>query len=193
MTVLLVSLVVLLIAMFIARASGNSLSIFGFRIFRVSTGSMEPTLMVGDVIVVQKTSPEEIHKGDIITFKPQEGLMAGSTVTHRVVLEPTERNGRWYLQTQGDADGATLDPKITDEQVVGKYVRTLPLVSKIYSFFLTPMGLIAMIVVILALFGYELISLIVSYKSFDKTYDQYLETQAESGGNDTEENPPDEA
>ena len=176
-TVLLVSLIALLVAMFIARASGNSLSIFGFRMFRVSSGSMEPTLAVGDVIIVQKTSPEDIHAGDIITYRAEEGIMAGNPITHRVIEEPVQVNGVWVFQTKGDAVGATPDPQIRDSQLMGKYLRTLPIVTKIYAFFLTPYGLITLIAVILVLFGYEMISLIVSYRSFDKVYDQYSQTQ----------------
>lgn len=178
-TVLMVSLIVLLVAMFIARASGNSLSIFGFRLYRVATDSMEPTLMVGDVILVRQADGDEIHKDDIISYKAEEGVMKGNIITHRVILEPEEQDGKWLIQTQGDREGATLDPQITDDQVVGKYVRTMPIISKIYSFFLKPYGLITLIVIILVLFGYEMISLIVSYRSLDKTYDKYSAVQTD--------------
>lgn len=167
-TVLLILLIILVVLSFIARASGNSLSIFGVRVYRVASGSMEPTLKKDDVIVISKTSFKDIKKGDIITYKANQGEMAGQPVTHRVVIPPENRNGTWILQTQGDAEGAPLDPEITESQVIGKYVFTLPLVGYFYSFFLTPYGLLTIVIVIILLFGYEMISLIVSYKTLDR-------------------------
>lgn len=202
-TVLLIGLVVLLVVIIIARSSGSSLSIFGYRMYKVSSDSMVPTLNVGDVILVKKTAPEDIEKGDIITYMAQEGEMAGNPITHRVVAEPEEHNGTWVFLTQGDSEGAPLDPKITDSQLLGRYVRTLPIISKIY----TPTGMIVLIILILILFGYELISMIVSYRKFDKAYDQYAEEvheqiaaddAAEAGAQDedapagTDDAPPDE-
>lgn len=182
-TVILVLLIVLVTAMFIARASGNSLSLFGFSVFRVSSDSMEPTLMVGDIILVKSAPAEQIEKGDIVTYKAEQGAMRGERITHRVVTDPVVREGSYYYQTQGDAEGATLDPEISYRQVVGKYVGKIPFLDKIYSFFLTPFGLIAIIVVILGLFGYEIISLIVSYKAIDSTYEEMqksVEEEAQS-------------
>ena len=186
-TVFLIVLLLLVILMFYARASGNSLSIFGVRVYRVATGSMEPTLMIGDVIVVRETLVTEIHKGDIITYQGNLKEIAGQTITHRVIKEPEEREGTWYLQTQGDAEGSLPDPEITSDKVVGKYVTTLPLIGAVYSFFLTPYGLLTIVVVIVLLFGFEIISLIVSYKSLDKFSDELTE-KTETGKEEPEEN-----
>lgn len=184
-TVLLIVLIVLVVMMFIARASGNSLSIFGVHFYRVASGSMEPTLMTDDVIVVKETAFEDIKKGDIITYKANQGEMRGQPVTHRVVIAPENRDGTWVLQTQGDAEGAPLDPEITSSQVIGKYVMTIPLIGMFYSFFLTPVGLVTIVVVILGLFGFELISLIVSYRAIDRIGDELeRETEKESSGGD---------
>lgn len=167
-TVILVLLIALLIFMFYARASGHTVSFFEFSFFRVSSASMEPTLMTGDIILVQKTSVTNIHKNDIVSYRGDEGEMDGKVVTHRVITEPENDNGTWFLQTQGDADGTVPDPKITSDQLVGKYLVTIPLLGYLYSFFLTPVGLVTIVSIILILFGYEMISLLVSYKSIDK-------------------------
>lgn len=179
-TVILVLLIVLLIFMFIARASGNTFSLFGFSFFRVQSGSMEPTLQIGDVIMVQKTSAENIHKGDIVSYKADEGEMDGNIVTHRVIAEPQPWGDEYILQTQGDANENQPDPEITSDQLVGKYVTTLWLMGKLYSFFLTPVGLVTMIVVIIGLFGFEMISLLVSYKSLDNKLDDYYDALIEN-------------
>ena len=95
--------------------------------------------------------------------------MYGRAVTHRVVTEPEEKDGTYYYQTQGDAAGAPLDRIITYDQVEGKFVCKLTIIGGFFSFISTPVGVVVFIGVIVVLFGYELISLIVSYKEIDKT------------------------
>ena len=174
-TVILVLLIVIVVLVFIARATGRSPSLFGYHVFRVSSESMTPTLNVEDVILVKEVPVEEIEEGDIITYVGLEGDFGGKTITHRVIVAPEEIDGVYYLQTKGDIEGASPDPRISYDQVEGKYVKTLPLIDKLYSFFLSPYGLIIFIFVIVALFGYEMISLIMSYKAIDEKDDDYYE------------------
>lgn len=174
-TILLIFLIAVVIFLFVMRASGKSPSIFGYQILRVTTGSMEPELMVGDVIVVKETPVEDIHKGDIVSYESKEGELRGRIITHRVVEEPEKVGGTYYLQTQGDVEGAALDPKITYSQVQGKFQNKIAFLDKMYSFFFTPYGIIIFVFIIVALFGYEIISLIISYKSLDEHDDDYYE------------------
>ena len=148
--------------------------------------------MTGDVILVKDTPAEDIRKGDIISYRAEQGEMTGNVVTHRVIEDPVYKNGTYYLQTQGDADGTVPDPQITSDQVIGKYSATLPLIGKLYSFFLTPAGLITMIVVIVVLFGFEMISLIVSYRSLDRKVDDYTASLLNSLENNEDDPPADE-
>lgn len=186
-TVILIALIVLVAMMFFARFSGKSPSVFGLHFYRVATDSMEPTLMVGDVIVVKEAPAESIVKGDIVTYKAEVGELTGQEITHRVVTDPEVRGGRYTYQTQGDATGAPLDPKITYDQVVGKFVCKLPIIDKLYSFFLTPVGLIAVVALIIVLFGYELISLFSTYKNVDALSEEYLEKYGDPEKEETED------
>lgn len=192
-TVFLILLVLLVIFLFIIRLSGNSPSIFGYHLFRVSSDSMEPTLKVGDVILVGPASADSIHKGDIVTYVADQGEMTGQEITHRVVVEPEIKNGEYTYQTQGDADGAPLDPIITSDQIVGKFVVKLALIDKLYSFFFTPYGLIIFIVLIVVLFGYEMISLLVSYKTIDNISLEDSASKGSESGNDAEQDNNDES
>lgn len=174
-TVFLILVIAIVVIIFITRLTGNIPSIFGYTIFHVQTDSMEPTLMVGDVIVDKKVPPEEIKKDDIITYDCLSGKLAGQTITHRVVTDPEFKNGTYYYQTQGDKPGAELDEIISYKQVEGKFVKKLPWLNKLYSFFISPQGFVTFIVIILVLFGYEMIRLVISYKSFDDKDDDYYE------------------
>lgn len=52
-----------------------------FQTFYIPSGSMEPTLLVGDRIVVSKLSVEfgAIHRGDILVFKAPPGVLSDCT------------------------------------------------------------------------------------------------------------------
>ncbi|MBQ6337394.1 MAG: signal peptidase I [Ruminococcus sp.] len=172
-TVILLVVIAVVIFVFIARISENVPSIFGFSIFRVRSDSMTPTLQINDVILTHKTSPDDIHKNDIVTYLCEKGELAGETITHRVVSDPEIRGGVYYYVTQGDKTGAPLDSEISYDQIRGKYIQTLPFIDKLYTFFLSPYGLIVFILIIVVLFGYEMISLILSYRSLDEKGDDY--------------------
>ncbi len=168
-TIFLVVLILIVIFVFMARVSGDTPNVFGYQVFRVSSGSMEPTLKIGDVILVKRTEPSLVKNGDIITYRGTEGDFRDKIITHKVVEEPViNEYGEYVFQTCGIAKDAILDPKINGNQILGVYVSTIPLLNYLYSFFLTDYGLIAFIGLIVVLFGYEMISLILSYRHLDE-------------------------
>lgn len=71
--------------------------LFGFRLLKVTSGSMQPTYGIGDVVFVNtKYDYDKLKIGDVITYKA-----GSSNVTHRIVeIAP---NG--LVVTQGDANG----------------------------------------------------------------------------------------
>jgi signal peptidase len=72
---------------------------FGWETHPVLSGSMEPALNVGGVIVTKPVKLEDVKIGDIITFQPEPG----QKVTHRVV-DIIEQEGKPWFQTKGDAN-----------------------------------------------------------------------------------------
>ena len=182
-TVLLIVLVLLVLAMFAMRLTGRTPSIFGYQVYRVSSDSMEPELMIGDVILVRSVPADEIKKGDIITYNSLQGETRGRSITHRVVSEPEITGDRYFYQTKGDVPGATPDPQITYDQVEGKFICKIPVIDKLYSFFLTPYGLISIIAVIVIMFGYEMISLMASNKALDKIDDEIFSSEEPEDNN----------
>ncbi len=88
----------------------NYFDFFGYSIFNVATGSMEPVINQNDVIVVKRSDKYEV--GDIITFKSD-----GAYITHRVVSV----NGDNFV-TKGDANNAK-DVAITRKDVIGKVIK----------------------------------------------------------------------
>ncbi len=168
--------------MFNARISGEAPSVFGYQIFRVSSGSMEPELMIGDVILVKEADVADIQKGDIVTYKGEEDDFADKFITHKMIEDPELINGEYVFKSQGIVEGAIPDPEWYEDQLMGEFVCKVPFIDSIYTFFLKPYGLITFILVIVVLFGYELISLIVSYKTLDEL--EYAEDNSDKEKND---------
>lgn len=68
----------------------------------VLTGSMEPEISSGDMIICHTIEPSEVKTGDVISFFDPEGNGL-SVVTHRVV-EIVQENGSLSFRTKGDAN-----------------------------------------------------------------------------------------
>lgn len=186
-TILLIFLLSVIILIFNARLKGEAPNVFGYQVYIVSSGSMEPELMVGDVILVKEVDAEDIRVGDIITYKGEEGELRDKFITHEVIKGPSREGDRYSFVTCGIAPGAISDPKIYDDQILGVYKRTIPHIDKIYNFFLKPQGIIVFVFLIVILFGYELIALVISYKSLDLPDEEDEDNSTEENKGDNEE------
>ncbi len=132
----------------IAQISGNIPSVFGYSIYRVVSGSMEPEIHVGDILLSRAADASEVSVGDVIAFdggKQYPGLL----VTHKVIKAPYDDNGQIMLQTKGVANNYEDDP-IPAESVKSIIVCKLPFLTWIYKIFMSPFG----IIIIVALLGF---------------------------------------
>lgn len=152
-----VILVVVMIMTVTMRINGETPSIFGYSVFRVSSGSMEPELQIGDVILMKECNPMELKIGEIVTYKGVYGEMVGKAVTHRVVKEPFIKGNDYYIQTKGDAS-QVVDYDVSINNVMGKLEMKLPFLSWLYGIFVTPFGLLIIIVLIIGAFFNEIIN-----------------------------------
>ena len=90
---------------------------FGYKTYIVSSGSMEPFLQVGDIILVDKVeSANDISTNDIITFSQDQG----KDITHRVI-EIKEVNGNRLFITKGDNNNSADSNEVEFGRVRGKY------------------------------------------------------------------------
>ena len=92
----------------------------GFKPFVIASGSMEPNINIGDIVLVQPRSIDEIKVGDIVAYH-----VSNRIVVHRVV-EVLNNNGKLYLKTKGDANLDADPGLITERAVVGKIAFTIP-------------------------------------------------------------------
>lgn len=106
----------------------------------VTTGSMEPTIKVGDLIYVKGVSPSDLQVGDIITFTPPSDYVRGSLVTHRIV-EIIYVNDDISFKTKGDNNDSTDPWTISSDAIVGRQTAILPNVGSFFLWVKTPAGM----------------------------------------------------
>ena len=116
-------------------------------IYTIVSPSMEPTIMVYDVIVNTKiNSDNDLNKGDIITFYSDAIDTGGYTVTHRVYKKYIY-NDITYYETKGDNNNSQDVGRITFDNIVGKYLFKLPGLGKIQFFVSSKLGWIMIILI----------------------------------------------
>lgn len=164
-------LVVVLIYTLVARISGDTPSMFGYSMLRVSSESMEPELKIGDIILVKEVEAETLQRGDVITYHGKEGQVAGKLITHQIVSEPYEKDGLYYFTTRGIKEGALDDPEIDETQILGKVQFKVPIVGTIYDFFTQWYGLAAFAAILLIAFSSEIINLVSILRNKDEDID----------------------
>ena len=112
----------------------------------VSSGSMRPTLEVGDLIIVKRIPLLQLNaapmNGDIIVYKKPNGDL----VVHRLVNK-TKIDRGYILTTKGDANTAS-DPPFPDQQYVGKVVARIPFIGHISLFTHTRQGFFFLFIII---------------------------------------------
>lgn len=92
------------------------------RAMAVTSGSMEPGISVGSLLVVRTVDPETVQAGDVITYS---GYTAQNLTTHRV-LSRRYVAGELHFQTQGDANASPDVDLAPGAGVVGRAILDLP-------------------------------------------------------------------
>ena len=129
---LFIIVLLMLVVVILQRVSDNSISLGGYRLFTVATGSMEPEYNVGDILLSRQVDINEIKVGDDVVYRGEEGSFKDKIVTHRVI-SIREENGEKKFTTQGIAN-TEEDPEIDSSQIYGKViykVKTLSFIGQI--------------------------------------------------------------
>ena len=117
LTVVTLILVGVVSYMMICAVRGKAVQFFGKSILHVATGSMEPSLQVGDFIVIEAVDPAELKPGDIISYYSDQADIYGMLVTHRI--KEIDENGNFI--TLGDANPVPDSLPVRPAQIVGRY------------------------------------------------------------------------
>ena len=101
-----------------------------FKFSIISSNSMNPTLVKGDIIIWTPSIIEDINKDDIVVYKSYIKWPNQKLIAHRVTNVKSDKiSGKLMLETKGDANG-WIDqdnpninvPYIKDDFIQGKAV-----------------------------------------------------------------------
>jgi signal peptidase len=99
---------------------------FGFRSATVMSGSMTPTLNVGDIVIERPIEPAEARIGDVISFTdPQDDERL---LTHRV-RSIKIKGDEFTFTTKGDANNTEEKWRISSDGSIGRATMTVPKVG----------------------------------------------------------------
>lgn len=124
--------------------------VFGHRSLTVLSGSMEPQLHVGDVVVVEQMPPLDVRVGDIVTFRDPED--AERLITHRVRQIDVD-GGSVEFVTKGDANTSVEHWKITTDGTIGRVRYHVWRLGYLMFWIRSPLGRLGMVVVPALLLG----------------------------------------
>ena len=101
-------------------------SVFGWKPFIVLSGSMEDTIMPGDLILTKEIDVLELKEGDIISFRTNKYTV----ITHRIINIVDEEGERKYY-TKGDNNDAADSDLVCNDQIEGIYRYRIPKLGEI--------------------------------------------------------------
>lgn len=133
----------------VLRADANEVpDIFGYSVLRIRTGSMEPEFQTGSIIITQKTPPEELKKGDVISFYSTDGMISDMINTHRIEEIYYLKGGERQFVTKGDANKTVDNFPVYERRIIGKVVLNLGVASGSVIGFLQNPNIILFLIII---------------------------------------------
>ncbi len=121
--------------------------LFGYHIYSVVSGSMEPAIPTGSLVYIGETELKDVSEGEVLAFYGARD--SASIITHRVV-ENRVLTGEFI--TKGDANQTEDMTPIPYENVIGKVVCSVPVAGVVAEMFTSREGkIIAGSVIVAAL------------------------------------------
>lgn len=114
----------------------------GYRILVVKSGSMEPTIKTGALILIQRQSV--YHIKDIVTYG--SAARKDTLITHRIIAQDT-KNKKLLFTLKGDANKAPDLNGVPPSAVIGRLFFAIPYLGYLIAFVKTPPGVSIFIII----------------------------------------------
>jgi signal peptidase I len=126
----------------------------GHRSMTVLTGSMEPTLETGSVVVDEVIHPTEARIGDIVTFT--DPADSKRLITHRLRSVRVDGNTA-HMVTKGDANDTVERWDVPVDGEIGRVIFHVPKLGHVRALVGTRQGYVVLMVALLLLGGWVLL------------------------------------
>ena len=119
-----------------------------FSAYTIVSPSMVPAINVLDVVVTMRVnSPEDLEKGDIITFNSTDYRYSGVLVTHRIFDIEKTSSGEYLFTTKGDNNNTQDSSRISFDEIYGRVLFRIPKIGYIQYYLSSVLGWVAIIIV----------------------------------------------
>lgn len=122
----------------------------GIRLYVVESGSMEPKIHTGSVVV--DWLAKEYKVGDVITFGPDTKTQPPTT--HRIYSINTSQGQTTYT-TKGDANNAPDIREISNSDIIAKEHLAIPFLGFVLSVAKQPFGFMILVIIPVTIIIYD--------------------------------------
>jgi signal peptidase I len=118
-------------------------NLLGYKTYVVLSGSMEPSIHTGSVLVALPVPPDSLKVNDVIVYNRSD---VSERVTHRIVQINRDGDKPAFI-TKGDANQAADAWTVQYGDTAGKIVLSVPLLGYAYQGIASPQGRLVFLVV----------------------------------------------
>ena len=151
-TLVVVAMIGITVSLFAMKMMGDTPSVMGYNFYYIVTESMEPDLKVGDIILSKEVKDySDLEVGDVVTYKGEVGTYANKLITHQIIDIIDDDPDNLIFITKGTNPKSSVDPEVSQNQIVSEMVVKVPLLGKLMQLLNKPIGFMLLIVTPLAL------------------------------------------
>lgn len=146
---LVIFIIIFVNALFIVKSIKNpnkTPDLQGKKAFIIVSGSMIPTINIGDVVIIHDTN--QIQVNDIIAFRKDSMV-----IVHRVIKEMNV-SGQVMYQTKGDNNNIADLELVDISTVEGVYSFKIPFIGKILLFLYENLAIIVVTIMLILIIKY---------------------------------------
>lgn len=141
-----------------------------FGAYVIMSGSMEPTIMTRDAIIIRRIEDTSLKEGDIVTYRSEDPYFYGIMITHRIIGTDVV-DGETVFITKGDNNATPDRLPIKRSQIYGKVFMVIPKIGYIQYFLATSYGwIIAVVIPCLGIIIYDIMKLIKNIKKNNRIF-----------------------
>ncbi len=102
-------------------------SFFGIKTYVIVSGSMEPNINIGDIVIVKNLEDkEDIKVGDVISFRKGQSI-----ITHRITNIQYDEKQTIKITTKGDNNNTEDNEEVSYDDIEGKVIKIIPKLGNI--------------------------------------------------------------
>jgi len=118
-------------------------NLLGYNSYVIYSGSMEPTVKVGSLLLARPVEVDDLRVGDVITYRSPGNH---TTLTHRIV-GMRQQDGEWIFETKGDASLEPDPREVILRGEVAKMVFDIPYLGYVVDFAKSTQGIVLFLLV----------------------------------------------